>query len=59
MHRNNKKLVMRGEVVRSLTGVDLGNVAGGGGVTLPTPTAGCTTVGGPTDVCPTLGCPKG
>jgi hypothetical protein len=61
MKKDIKKLSLRSTTLRHLGDADLGGVAGGGGTetcVCPIPTAGCTTVGGPTDICPTLGCPK-
>jgi hypothetical protein len=64
-----KKLALKRTTLRNLTGRDLDFVIGGAGssdcITAgctrdncpdPTPTAGCTTVGGPTDVCTQIGC---
>lgn len=63
------KLTINRTTLRKLTGPELGDVIGGGdssncvsaGCTReacppPTPTAGCTTVGGPTDICTQIGC---
>lgn len=55
-----KSLVLNRETVRRLSAVELTHVAAGGGTAscpavCPTPTAGCTTHGGPTSVC-TIGC---
>lgn len=55
----NRKLSFRSESIRNLSNSELLAVGGGGGTDpAPTPTAGCGTVGGPTAVCPTLGCGK-
>jgi hypothetical protein len=48
-----KKLVLSRQILRTLTADQLRDVDGGSLI----PTAGCTTHGGPTDIC-TFGCPK-
>lgn len=64
-----KKLAIKRTTIRNLTGHELGNVIGGDGSSDclsagctrdkcpdPTPTATCTTVSGPTDICTQIGC---
>ena len=61
MKKQIKKLSLKSTTLRHLGTGQLGGVHGGGGTATcvcPTPTATCTTVSGPTDICPTLGCPK-
>lgn len=64
-----KKLQIKRTTLRNLTGHELNLAQGGAGSSdcvsagctrdacpPPTPTAGCTTVGGPTDICTQIGC---